>query len=108
MTSRQVKSCLRPSQTNKVMLRIHYKERLVSEVVRWYVGGEVTEMICQWDEDFMSYMDVERLIKSEGYVDIRCLWYWNPIFSFSRGLMSLNNDKDVLQFAKDVVGHKVI
>lgn len=53
-------------------------------------------------------MDVKRLIKSESYVDIKCLWYWNNIFNFSRGLRPLNNDKDVLQFAKDVVGHEVI
>lgn len=60
------------------------------------------------DVYFMSYMDVERLIKSEGYVDIKCLWYWNLVFSFARGLRPLNNDKDVLQFSKDVVGHEVM
>lgn len=51
---------------------------------------------------------MERLIKSEGYIDIKCLWYRNSVFSFARGLRLLNNDKYVLQFAKDIVGHEVI
>ncbi|KAI5430121.1 hypothetical protein KIW84_034626 [Lathyrus oleraceus] len=86
----------KPSQINKVRLRIHHRGKLVSEPIKWYVGGEVTEMNLQWDMDFISYMDVERLIKSEGYVHIKYLWYWNPVFSFARGLRPLNNDKEVL------------
>lgn len=58
--------------------------------------------------DFMSYMDLDRLIKRQGYVDIKCMWCQNPIFNFSRGLRPLSNDKDVLQFAKHVVGYEVI
>lgn len=50
-------------------------EKLVSELVEWYVSGEATKMNWRWDVDFMSYMDVERLIKSGGYIDIKCLWY---------------------------------
>ncbi|KAI5447598.1 hypothetical protein KIW84_015163 [Lathyrus oleraceus] len=56
----------------------------------------------------MSYMDLEDMIKSEGYVNIKCLWYWNPAYSFSHGLRPLSNDQDVLQFSKDVVGYDVI
>lgn len=33
---------------------------------------------------------------------------WNPKFSFSRGLRPLNNDNDVMQFAKYVIGSEVI
>ncbi|KAI5441162.1 hypothetical protein KIW84_010574 [Lathyrus oleraceus] len=93
MTSGQVKFYLRPTQANKVRLRIHHKGKLVSELVKWYVGEEVTEMNWGLDVDFISYMDVKRFIKSEGYVDIECLWYWNPVFSFACCLRSLNNDK---------------
>lgn len=56
----------------------------------------------------MSYMDLDILIKSKGYKDIRCMLYWNPRFNFSHGLRPLNNDNDVLQFAKDVIGFDVI
>ncbi|KAI5429117.1 hypothetical protein KIW84_033928 [Lathyrus oleraceus] len=37
-----------------------------------------------------------------------CLCYLNPAYNFSRGLRPLNNDQDVLQFSKDVVGYDVI
>lgn len=56
----------------------------------------------------MSYMELEDMIKSEGYVNKQCLWYWNPTYSFSLGLKPFNNDQDVLQFSKDVVGYDVI
>ncbi|KAI5439728.1 hypothetical protein KIW84_025196 [Lathyrus oleraceus] len=72
MTSEQMKFCLRPIQANKVRLRIHHMGKLVSESIKWYVGGE------------------------------------NTVFNFGRGLRPLNNDKDVLQFAKDVAGHEVM
>lgn len=36
------------------------------------------------------------------------MWYWNPAYSFSRGLRPLNNGHDVLQLSKDVVGDDVI
>ncbi|XP_050878006.1 uncharacterized protein LOC127081821 [Lathyrus oleraceus] len=56
----------------------------------------------------MSYMQIEELIKDEGYCNIKCLWYWNLNFSFSRGFQPLNNDNDVLRFMEDVRGFKVI
>ncbi|CAK8579362.1 unnamed protein product [Lathyrus sativus] len=61
-----------------------------------------------WDVDLMSYMQIEDLIKSEGYRNLKCLWYWNPNFSFSRGLRPLNNDNDVLRLMEDVRGFKVV
>ncbi|KAI5447205.1 hypothetical protein KIW84_014888 [Lathyrus oleraceus] len=65
-------------------------------------------MNWSWDADYMSYMELEDMIKSEGYVNIKCLWYWNPAYNFSHGLRPLNNDQDVLQFSKYVVGYDVI
>lgn len=56
----------------------------------------------------MCYMQIEELIKGEKYCNIKCLWYWNPNFSFSRGLQPLNNDNDVLRFAQGVRGFKII
>ncbi|XP_058759822.1 uncharacterized protein LOC131633127 [Vicia villosa] len=108
MMNGQVKYCLRPSQDIKVRLRLHHRGRFVTEPVKLYVGGVVTEMDWRWDVDFMSYMDLEALIKSHDYVDINSLWYRNPVLSFTRGLKPLNNDNDVLQFTQDVVGHEVI
>lgn len=84
------------------MLRIHHRGRLTIEHVKWYVNGEVTEMGRKWDVDFMSYMDMEGLIKSHGHIDMKNLWYWNHIFNFSHSPRPLNNDNNVLQFAKDV------
>lgn len=49
--------------------------RLFSEPIKWYVDGEVNEMNWQWGVDFISYIDVKRLIKIEGYVDIKYIWY---------------------------------
>ncbi|KAI5446918.1 hypothetical protein KIW84_014676 [Lathyrus oleraceus] len=99
---------LKPAMSNKIRLRIHHVGKLVETPVKWYVNGEVTEMNWSWDVGYMSYMELKDMIKSEGYVNIKCLWYWNPTYSFSRGLKPLNNDQDVLQFLKDVVGYNVI
>ncbi|KAI5428147.1 hypothetical protein KIW84_033232 [Lathyrus oleraceus] len=104
----EVKLCLRPSQNHKVKLRIHHKDRLVVEPVKWYVDGYVSEMNWKWDVELMSYMDLKSLIKSEGYKGIRCMWYWNSRFNFSCDLRLLNNDNDALQFAKDVIGFEVM
>ncbi|KAI5433562.1 hypothetical protein KIW84_020741 [Lathyrus oleraceus] len=53
-------------------------------------------------------MVLEDMIKSEDYVNIKCLWYWNPAYNFFCGLRPLNNDQDVLHFSKDVVGYGVV
>ncbi|KAI5404841.1 hypothetical protein KIW84_051852 [Lathyrus oleraceus] len=94
--------------TNKIRLRIHHMGKLVETPVKWYVNWEVTEMNWRWHVDYMSYMELKDMIKSEGYINIKCLCYWNPAYSFSRGLRPLNNDQDVLQFSKYVVGYDVI
>ncbi|XP_058722170.1 uncharacterized protein LOC131593622 [Vicia villosa] len=65
-------------------------------------------MDWDWDVDLMSYMDLESVIKSQGYGNIKCLWYWNPVLSFTRGLRPLNNDQDVLNFIEDVKGHNIV
>ncbi|CAI8607876.1 unnamed protein product [Vicia faba] len=65
-------------------------------------------MDWNWDVDLISNMQIEKIIKSEGYDNIRCIWYWNSKFSFALGLKPLNNDKDVLTFIEDVKGFKVV
>src|ERR1051325_553313 len=65
-------------------------------------------MNWDWDVALMSYMDIEGLIKGEGYCNIQCLWDQDPKFSFSLGLRPLNNDQDVLKFVQDVRGFKVV
>ncbi|CAL5199734.1 unnamed protein product [Lathyrus oleraceus] len=82
--------------------------KLVKTIFKWYVNGEVTEMNWCWDVDYISYMKLEDVIKREGYINIKCLWHWNPAYNFYRGLRPLNNDQDVLKFSKDVVGYDVI
>ncbi|XP_058784868.1 uncharacterized protein LOC131659733 [Vicia villosa] len=56
----------------------------------------------------MSYMDLENLIKDEGYRNIKCIWYCNPKFCFSRGLRPINCDNDVLKFYKDIKGFELV
>lgn len=82
--------------SNRIRLRINHKGTLVETPIKWYVNGEVTEMNWSWDVDYMSYMELDDMIKSGDYVNIKCLWYWHPAYSFSRGLRPLNNDQDVL------------
>jgi hypothetical protein len=98
----------RPAETQHVRIRFHHRGELVNSPVKWYINGEVSEMNWKWDVDRMSYMQVEKMIKNEGYNNIKCLWYWNPKFSFSRGLRSLNNDGDVLKFIEDIKGFHVV
>ncbi|KAI5393580.1 hypothetical protein KIW84_060633 [Lathyrus oleraceus] len=69
MTSGEVKFCLRPTQVDKVRLRIHHSGKLVSEPVMWYVGGEVTGVNWGWDVDFMSYIQSDAKVNvTEGNI----------------------------------------
>lgn len=49
---------------------------------------------------YMYCMQSESLIQKEGYT--KCMWYWNLIFSFVRGLRPLNCDVGVLEFIEDI------
>ena len=93
-----------PPPTQTVRIKVHHRGELVHTPIKWYVNGEVSELEWNWDVDYISYKQLVDLIKSEGYKNIRCLWYWNPKFSFAHGLRSLNNDVDVLNFIKDIKG----
>ncbi|CAI8610236.1 unnamed protein product [Vicia faba] len=81
---------------------------LVESPVKWYVDGLVYELDLKCDTDYMSYMDLENMIKEEGYMNIKCMWYWNPKYSFSRGLRPLNCDSDVLKLAEDIKGFNLV
>ncbi|XP_058784134.1 uncharacterized protein LOC131658902 [Vicia villosa] len=98
----------RPSKSQFMRLRIHHWGRFVDNPVKLYVGELITEMDWDWDVEYLSYMQIEELINAHGYFNIKCLWYWNPNFSFSHGLRPLNNDSDVLRFMEDVRGFKVV
>ncbi|XP_058784528.1 uncharacterized protein LOC131659338 [Vicia villosa] len=106
--NKEVKFCLRPSQTQTIRLRIHHRGQLVDKPAKWYVNGQVSEMNWEWDVDYISYMQLEGLIRNEGYMNIKCMWYWNPKFSFSRGLRPLNCDADVVKFVADVSGYELV
>lgn len=41
-------------------------------------------------------------------MDIKCMWYWNLRYSFSRGLRFVNCDGDVLKFVEDVKGFDLV
>lgn len=49
-----------------IWLRIHHRGTFVHTLVKWYLDGEVTEMTWGWDIDYMSYIELEKLIKSVG------------------------------------------
>lgn len=82
--------------------------KLVETPVKWYINGIVSEMNWNWDVDYMSYMQLEGMIRNEGYTNIKCLWYWNPKFCFGRGLRPLSCDVDVLMFIEEANGFELI
>ncbi|XP_058747097.1 uncharacterized protein LOC131620093 [Vicia villosa] len=98
----------RSALTQTMRLRIHHKGDLITHPITLYVGETLTEMDWDWDVDYLSYMEVEKMIKDVGYTSIKCLWYCHPRFLFTRGLRPLNNDQDVLRFIEDVKGFKVV
>lgn len=75
----------RPTKEQFFRLRIHHRSHLVYHPVKLYADEIVSEMNWDWDVDLVSYMQIERMIKSEGYCNIRCLWYLNPKFLFFLG-----------------------
>lgn len=66
------------------------------------------EISWNWDVDYMIYMQLETLIKNEGYKNMKCIWYCNPRFTFARGLRPLSCDVDVLKFVEDVNGYELV
>lgn len=64
----------------------------------------MSELNWKWNVDYMSYMQLEPLIQKEGYTNVKCMLYWNPRFSFARGLRPLNCDADLLKFIEDING----
>ncbi|XP_058742388.1 uncharacterized protein LOC131614867 [Vicia villosa] len=103
-----VRFCSRPVQSQTIKLRIHHMGELVDHPAKWYVNGLVSEMDWLWDTDYMSYMQFEKLIRKEGYRNIKCMWYWNPKYSFGRGLRPLNCDGDVLKLIEDLKGFDLV
>ncbi|KAI5393729.1 hypothetical protein KIW84_060734 [Lathyrus oleraceus] len=67
----EVKYCLRPSQNRSIRLRIHHRRKLVKTFVKWYTNEVVSEMIWNWNVDYMSYMQLEGIIRNEGYANIK-------------------------------------
>ncbi|KAI5428369.1 hypothetical protein KIW84_033381 [Lathyrus oleraceus] len=53
-------------------------------------------------------MQLEDLIRTEGYRNIKCTWYWNYKYNFSRDLRPINCDGNVLKFSKDVKGFDLV
>lgn len=65
-------------------------------------------MNWKWGVDYMFYMKLEEVIRNEGYMNIKYLWYWNPRFYFSCGLRPLNCDADFHKFIEDVNEFKLV
>lgn len=53
---------------------------------------------------YMSYIQLESMIKKEGYKNVKCMWYLNPCFSFAKGLKQIKYDNDVLKFIEEING----
>ncbi|KAI5392955.1 hypothetical protein KIW84_060201 [Lathyrus oleraceus] len=65
----KVKYCVSPAMSNRIRLRINHRDKLVETPIKWYVNWEVTEMNWSWDVDYMSYMELDDMIKS-GAVEL--------------------------------------
>nr|XP_012570379.1 uncharacterized protein LOC105851929 [Cicer arietinum] len=73
-----------------------------------FIGAQVDEMNWSWDVDLMSHMQMTKLVKSLGYMSIKCLRYQHPKYLFTCELRPLNNDDDVVKFVEDVKVFNVI
>ncbi|XP_058722129.1 spore wall protein 2-like [Vicia villosa] len=83
-------------------------EKFYFNLVKWCLDGDVTKLNWEWDVDYISYIELEKLIHEVGHTSLKCIWYVNPRFSFARGLTAIENDRDILRFAKDVEGFDVM
>ncbi|XP_058752673.1 uncharacterized protein LOC131625861 [Vicia villosa] len=61
----------RPAPIQTVRLRIHHKGDLITHPITLYVGETLTEMDWDWDVDYLSYMEVEKMIKDVGYTNVK-------------------------------------
>ncbi|CAK8541677.1 unnamed protein product [Lathyrus sativus] len=106
--SNKEKFCLRPSETQKIRFRVHHRGYFVDTPAKLYVVGLILEMNWKWNVDYLSYFELLELIKKDGYRDIMCIWYWNPRYSFTRGLRKIKGNGDVLRLIRDVDGCEVV
>ncbi|GAU18410.1 hypothetical protein TSUD_202990 [Trifolium subterraneum] len=88
--------------------RIHHGGNFVNSPVKKYVNGQVHEMENKLDVDWFSVLDLENIVKSLGYVDLKCMWYHHPKYSFVDGLRPFNNDSDFQKLVEDSKGYNTI
>jgi hypothetical protein len=91
-----------------IMFEVHYGGRFNREHRVNYVGGDVVHYPDPYDRDEVSFIEVERVAKTYGYVFGDLIYYNIPTKSLDEGLWLLSFDHDVLQMLEHYIGHGIV
>jgi hypothetical protein len=91
-----------------IMFEVHYGGRFSKEHRVNYVGGDVAHYPDPYDRDEVSFIEVERVAKTYGYISGDLIYYNIPTKSLDEGLRLLSSDHNVLQMLEHYIGHGIV
>jgi hypothetical protein len=82
---------------------VHYCGRINRGLTCTYVGGDVDVHAETYDEDMLSFFEIEGIVKKYGYKSGDLVYYLEPGCNMQSGLKLISSDYDVLGM---VAAHK--
>ncbi|XP_059440262.1 uncharacterized protein LOC132172719 [Corylus avellana] len=87
----------------ELVFEVHYGGKINRGFTNTYVGGDVDLHDETYDEDKLSFFEIEGIVKKYGYKSRDLLYYLEPGCSFQGGLKLISSDHNVLEM---VAAHK--
>jgi hypothetical protein len=87
----------------ELAFEVHYGGRINRGLTCTYVGGDVDVHAETYDEDMLSFFEIEGIVKKYGYKSGDLVYYLEPGCNMQSGLKLISSDYDVLGM---VAAHK--
>jgi hypothetical protein len=87
----------------ELAFEVHYGGRINRGLTCTYVGGDVDVHAETYDEDMLSFFEIEGIVKKYGYKSGDLVYYLEPGRNMQSGLKLISSDYDVLGM---VAAHK--
>jgi hypothetical protein len=83
--------------TREFGFEVHYDGKINRGFTCSYVGGEVDKYDEKFDEDKLSFLEIEGIVKKYGYKSGDLVYYVHPSCSIQNGLKLISSDYNVLK-----------
>jgi hypothetical protein len=91
-----------------LMFEVHYGGRFNMEHRVTYVGGDISHYPDPCERDKMSFIEIERVVRTYGYGPGDQIYYNIPTKSLDEGLRLISYDHNVLQMIKQHKEHGIV